>query len=227
MLTPIKRMNNKKHFKIISKNELIKIIDTGTPGIYGFLNPFSALYAPTEKITYCIDSYYLSKFLGVEQASFDNSSMAPIIFDRLKIKNLKALFIGGSVEEEKSFKNKVFEKYNLKVLTVNGYEDIKVYQNLLKETQPNIIILGMGTPLQEHMSIKLQKNHCNSIILTCGGFISQGSLKLNYFPKIVTLFHLHFLYRFYKESHVRKRLLINYPIFLYKFINGKIKFEKK
>lgn len=214
-------------FPIIDKNQIESFIKLETPGVYGFLNPYSSLYAPDQGILYAIDSYYLSKFIGVERASFDNSSIAPILFNHLKKHPRKCLFIGGSEEESEDFKKKVFNQYKIEILTINGYETTEHYKSIIDLIKPDFTVIGIGTPKQESLAIQLSKINNKSIYVTCGGYITQGSRNLNYFPKIFTILHLHFLYRLLKEPHVLKRILIYYPKFIIKYIYGKIQFKKR
>lgn len=197
-------------------------------GVFGFLNPFSSLVAPYENILYGIDSFYLAKFfLNVKNISFDNSSFAPILLNFCLTNNKSILFIGASEIENKNFIFHIKSKYkNLNCTGLNGYLDFNFYDIFLNNNKFDIIVLGLGSPLQENMALKLFNKHKNIKFITCGGYIRQASNGLNYFPNYINLLRIRFLYRFFKEPHVFKRTLINYSIFIFKYTYGNIKFNR-
>ena len=80
----------------------------------------------------------------------------------------------------------------------------------------SFVICGMGTPHQESFGLLL-KNAKGSIkqIYTCGGFLHQSSESIEYYPKWINRLNLRWLYRAIKEDYVLKRLLVQYPQFLF------------
>lgn len=93
---------------------------------------------------------------------------------------------------------------------IKGNEDHVI--NLILESNPDYVISGMGTPFQEKFSIKLRSAGFNGGLYTCGGYFHQLNEGFNYYPKWVDSLQLRGWYRFFKESHVKRRVLIDYPM---------------
>lgn len=217
----------KKVFQVLSKNDIVNILEINSYGVYSFLNPYSALKAPESGVKYAIDSFYLATIIGVEQASFDNSSIASILFEILTRDKKSVVFIGGSRDEALAFRNNLVSNFQFEVHVCNGFEQKKSYVDLLKAIRPNYVVIGMGTPLQEKTALELLQCHHEATYLTCGGFISQASRSLMYFPYIFTALRIHFVYRIIRERHVLKRVIRYYPKFIYEYIIKKIDFERE
>lgn len=209
-----------------------------------FLNPFST-YVLNEKnllpeicnkFDYIfVDGILLVKLLEIkykkkiERVSFDMTSLAPIVFE-FAVKNKKSLFFIGTKEGiiEKSIKN-IKSKYP--DLNVVGYRhgyfiNKKEYYsvvNKVKEINPDIVIAGMGTPLQELFLLDLRASGWNGTGFTCGGFLEQTANNINYYPYIFDKLNLRWLYRLYKEpKRLSKRYFYIYPKFLFIFLRNKI-----
>ena len=96
--------------------------------------------------------------------------------------------------------------------------------------QPEVILVGMGTPYQERFSINAKQQLSSpAVIITCGGFLTQTSIKPDYYYPWVKKLGLRWLQRIIMHKHVRDRVLKKYPKFtvsyLYKMIG--FKFAKK
>ena len=99
-----------------------------------------------------------------------------------------------------------------------------VASNRLK---PEVVLVGMGTPYQERFSINLKQQLNNpAVIITCGGFLTQTSIKPDYYHPVVKKLGLRWLQRMILHKHVRERVLNKYPKFtvsyLYKMIGHKL-----
>jgi UDP-N-acetyl-D-mannosaminuronic acid transferase (WecB/TagA/CpsF family) len=222
-------MTQIKKYTVYSKEEFIRDFFEKKSGIFSFLNPYNSLYTiDNENIIYGVDSFYLAKFLiNISNISFDNSNFAPIFFKFCEVNSLNILFIGASKIENINFINNLKNDYpNIICTGINGYEKTSVYDKELNDYKYDIVVIGVGSPLQEILSLQLYSLHNNIKFITCGGYIRQASEKLNYFPKIFIYFKIRFLYRFFKESHVFNRTLITYSKFLFYYIYGKIKFYR-
>ena len=217
-------------FKIQSKLDFVENLFYGKARIFSFLNPFSSLRAPNNSsIIYGIDSYYLAKWLGIVNISFDNSFLAQQFFAFCQENKKKLLIIGGTKEESIKFQALLTKNYpSINIHCENGYKSRSLYQRIVLEKGPDFVLLGLGTPLQEEVGILISETDSKSKIITCGGYISQSSRtdRLDYFPRYISKLKLHFLYRFLMEKHVLKRTIVTYPKFFKLFLSGKIKFRK-
>lgn len=211
---------------------MLKIINN-ISNLTTFLNPYSYLIARKNKEVFKnfnikIDGILLVKllnFIGIDckRESFDMTSLAPIIFSGA-VKNSSTIYLVGTTQEtiEKSVKNikKDFEGINIIGFRngyFNNYNERNEFLNYLLHLNPDIVICGMGTPLQEKFLLDLKNLGWNKNGYTCGGFLHQSSNQLQYYPKWIDKYNLRWMYRFYKEPMVRKRILFDYPKFLFIF----------
>ncbi len=71
---------------------------------------------------------------------------------------------------------------------------------------PDFLIVGMGILMQEQFLLKVKDTGFQGIGFTCGGFIHQTAKnEIDYYPAWVDRMNLRFLYRMYREPHIRKR----------------------
>lgn len=203
-----------------------------------FLNPYS--YKLARKNTELFDQFdviyvdgislvMLLKLFGIpcERYSFDMTSLAKDLFTICNNQNKKIFFIGSKQEEiEKSVKH-FSEKYpNMNILGYrNGYfnhpsERTESIQEII-ELNPDFVVAGMGTPYQEEFLFDLKKAGYKGLGFTCGGFLHQSSIGVNYYPAFFDKFNLRWLYRIWDEPKLLKRYVFEYPysavLFLYDY----------
>lgn len=161
----------------------------------------------------------------IERYSFDFTSLAPVVFDYSVTNNLNVALVGGSAGEIKKASDVLKRKYPLLniVYTRNGFFEDKAQRiqaiNDLNVHLPDILICGMGTPLQEQFIIQASNQSLSlKYCFTCGGFLSQIASRDDYFNPLLNKLNLRWFQRAYRHSYVRKRLIIDYPRFLIKFI---------
>lgn len=201
--------------------------------IYTCVNPFSYhivknqphLYEKmdglfVDGITMCwlINLFWKKK---IPRKSFDMTSIAKDLFEWLSTIEQTIYFIGTKQELiGKSIKNIKNSYPNLKIAGYrNGYfssneERIKAIHDIVA-LNPNFVVVGMGSPIQEKFAIDLKDSGYSGIVFTCGGFIHQSAQELNYFPNWINRYHLRAFYRLIKERGLFKRLynvLIQFPI---------------
>lgn len=226
------------HAKLTSNDELVKLINSNFESsaetkIVTFVNPYNfRLLCSSEvdisKIDYIgVDSYYLTLWLkifgyDIARSSMDNSSLFSSVIEVTNTKNLKVLAIGGNVEAAKEAEiklTKLFkDKNSFKVL--NGYFNKQFGSNYVGQiAQAQISIISMGAILQEETCIKIKYLFPNSkLLITSGAFIEQSSIKVHYYPDLLNKLQLRWIYRFFKEPHVRKRIFLNYPKFFFWYL---------
>ena len=97
--------------KILSKIDLLAQV-RARPGVFSFINPYSVQLLNAELfegIWFGVDSYYLAKLLSIKfktkivHSSFDNSSLAPLIFDMAEAKGWRVFLLGGKQHEAQKF----------------------------------------------------------------------------------------------------------------------------
>jgi len=194
-----------------------------------FLNPYSYNLARKNKKLFSqfnikIDGILLVKMLNIfgfkniKRESFDMTSLAPIVFNNAIEKNKTIYFIGTKPKIiDKAVENIQKEFKGLNILGYrNGYikvdEKYELLENI-KNSNPDIVICGMGTISQEQFLVDLQNHGWSGKGYTCGGFLHQTAENIRYYPNWIDKFNLRLFYRFYKEPHLYKRYFIEYPLF--------------
>lgn len=228
----LKILKNKSHKESLKDNNYLTT----------FLNPYSYLLARKnpqlleEFDSICIDGIALVKILkifglaDVVRKSFDLTSLAPIVFNDA-IQTSKSIYFIGT-------KPKVIDQAieNIQLLypklEIVGYRDgyfnnssKSVLQNIL-DIHPNIVVCGMGTPLQEQILVDLQNIGWTGTGYTCGGFLHQTADNIQYYPNWVNKYNIRWVYRIYDEPKLFKRYFWEYPkflmVFIYDYINYRV-----
>lgn len=214
-------------------NLIIKNSKKEKANLITFLNPYSYLLARREQKLFeqfhiKFDGLLLVKILNLlglrdtKRESFDMTSLAPLVFNQAIKENKSIYFIGAKPKViDKTIEN---IKNEFKDLNIIGYRDGYMNKNEknevlneLKQLNPDLIICGMGTPLQEQFLVDLQGIGWKGVGYTCGGFLHQTSQDIKYYPDWINKYHLRSLYRVYDEPQLFKRYFLEYPKFLIYF----------
>jgi len=163
--------------------------------------------------------------VSTTKISFDYSSLAPHVFNFLSSNSLKVAFVGSSQYSIDIFTQNFTDLYPDVIVsyTRNGFfnssEDIDQCITDLVNSNASVIVIGLGSPLQESFSL-LVKNSIDypCLIFTCGGFFTQESIKPNYFSGWPEKYNLRWLKRLLSERHVLPRILFYYPINAFRYI---------
>lgn len=211
-------------------------------GLFTFINSHSYLIMRKNKSLlskfdgFFFDGLLIVKFINffynkrTKRISFDMTSLAPKVFN-FAIKNNKSIYFVGSKEDEiNGFINVI--KTNFIGVNIAGYrngfftsnERIK-FLNTLAVDKPDIVIVGMGTPLQEKFLVDLSSLGWRGLGFTCGGFIHQTSNNLLYYPAWINKYNLRWLYRLYDEPKLIRRFLRSYIGFPFIFLFDFFKYQ--
>lgn len=197
------------------------------------MNPFSYhIVRRHQNIYNKIDGLYVDGMLmcklinllwkrHIPRLSFDMSGMAVDLFHRLNGAQESVYFVGAKQEMLEATIRQIRTAYpNINIAGYrNGYfllpehreEEIKHIVKL----NPDFVIIGMGSPIQERFAIDLKSSGYNGVAFTCGGFLHQTANGINYYPEWVNKYNIRAFYRLYKEKGLFKRLynvLIEFPI---------------
>lgn len=214
-------------------------------GIVMFLNPYTYLMLRKmpdllgEASYIYIDGEWLRKFMSwfaikeIKRVSFDNTSLAPIVFKDSIDNSKKVAIVGSSQESIVSFCDYLRSTYtNIEIVySRNGYfknsTESSECQNDILDSGAHLVVVGMGAVKQENFSIELVNKGFNGVVYTCGGFIHQTAKSGHeYYPKFFDKFNLRFLYRMIDEPKLVRRYFIDYPQFVVFFIYDLIKFGR-
>ena len=192
-----------------------------------------------DKLDYIfVDGILLKWFLEklkstkLKRVSFDMTSMAKDLFDFANELNKTIYIVGGSKNDIEVATQNILVKYpDLNILGFHtGYFENKTEENNtileIVSKSPQIIIVGMGTPRQEHFLISLRKEGWHGLGFTCGAFVRQTAKNLEYYPKVFNKFHLRWLYRIIDEPKLFVRYFFEYPKVLYELILFRIRYDK-
>lgn len=201
--------------------------------IYTCVNPFSYhLVRKNQDLYMKMDGLYVDGMLmckvinllwhiHVPRLSFDMSGMAVDLFNRLNNNNESIFFLGARQDALEKTVGVIKASYpNIHISGFrNGYFQSDEERNSvisdIVNLNPDFVIVGMGSPLQEEFAIDLKDNGYKGITFTCGGFLHQTVNGINYYPDWINKYNLRAFYRLYKEKGLFKRLynvLIEFPI---------------
>ena len=129
----------------------------------------------------------------------------------------------ASEQEIKSAVNYYNKRYNGIIINYysSGFVTSEQKEEFIKKCINNdvdYLVVGMGTPLQEETAIQAQDLGFDGIVFTCGGFIYQTSQKGDYYNPIIKKLNLRWLQRFVENKTVRKRVFIDYPKNIIKYL---------
>ncbi|MDE6811076.1 MAG: WecB/TagA/CpsF family glycosyltransferase [Muribaculaceae bacterium] len=228
-------MNNRHYVETIrdSASGYPEVTFRESGKIYTCVNPYSYhlirknpdLYSEMDGLF--VDGMLMCKMIGllwgyrIRRLSFDMSGMAVDLFGRINKSRETIYFIGTTQEAlEMSLKNIKNQYPSINVAGYrNGYfsnpADRKSEIERIVNLNPDFVIVGMGSPLQEKFCIDLKKAGYKGIAFTCGGFLHQTSSGIQYYPDWINRYNLRAFYRLTHEKGLWKRLynvLIEFPI---------------
>ena len=222
-------------FNFTDKLELEKILNEKIANVT-FLNHYSYKLARKNVGTFSkmdyifIDGAMLSLFNSIfvkkiRKSSFDMSSLAPVVLNHAVNNDMTICFVGTTKENINKFIKHISLAYpKLRIiLHRDGYftnqSDKKTFQKKVKELNPDIIVAGMGTPLQENFLIDMTNIGWKGLGFTCGGFFHQTAMRgVEYYPKFIVKYELRWLYRILRENGVLRRYTYDFVTFIPLFI---------
>jgi exopolysaccharide biosynthesis WecB/TagA/CpsF family protein len=230
--------NNKKQqimIKFSCGKQIDNILEKGKANVT-FLNHYSFLIYKKNISTFdnfnfvMIDGLILNLFYNIfyskiTKASFDMSSLAPKVFDFASSNKKSIYFVGSKPDQIKSFVNVISNKYPK--LSIEGFRDGYFADDLerkdfiaqLAAKKPDIVIVGMGTPVQEAFLNDLNQLGWDGLGITCGGFFHQTAMRgEQYYPSFFVKYELRWLFRIFNEKGVLRRYTLDFLIFIGSFL---------
>lgn len=209
------------------------------PVAISFVNPFSyAIIAKDQKLIESVDYWFVDGALlcclanlfrsgsqaRLDRVSFDFSSSAGLVFDASIAGSLRIGLIGATANEinkaEVYLRNR-YPELQIAYLHHGHFDtgDDELQAKAIINSNVDLLIVGMGTPRQERFILKVkEKLNKRALLFTCGGFLTQTGLSGDYFPAWVKKSGLRWFYRAIRHSHVRTRLMRDYPIFVVNYL---------
>jgi N-acetylglucosaminyldiphosphoundecaprenol N-acetyl-beta-D-mannosaminyltransferase len=212
-------------------------IKSKSSNIISFVNPFS--YEALNHTNHLINEvdilfsdgallclfHNMSHKKKIKRASFDYSSIADDVFQYLLDNEVKLAIVGATNSEillATGALKKNYTRLNI-VYSRHGYfTDSIQKQSVIQEifdSKAQVVLIGMGTPYQEEFSCLVKSRLPSGITaITCGGFLTQTSIKADYYYPIIKKLGLRWLQRMILHKHVRKRVFKDYPIFILNYL---------
>ena len=233
MARAIKKEDTVKPYEILNKICSSPHSQEKKEKLVTFINPYSYLQARKDITLFSsfdevhIDGILLVKFLHffgivkVKRKSFDMTSLAGDVFSCVEEHRQRIFFIGS----KKGVIDKSVEVIKKTYLSIDvcGYRDgyfkskeerRNTLENI-KKLQPDIVVCGMGTGMQELFLSDLREIGWHGTGYTCGGFLHQSSSgTLHYYPDWIDQYNLRWAYRIYREPKLYKRYSIDYLKFV-------------
>lgn len=192
--------------------------------IHTFVNPYSIQRLANSDVDLKLFKIHsdgillvkLAQLFGknIERFSFDETSIAPIIYKYAKSNNRRIAIIGTQKDLIGETVRKIETEY---FIDITYYRDGFIDENemdevyrIIKDLKIDLLIVGMGTPLQEKFIQEAMNSGWKGQAFTCGGYLHQTHKNIQYYPKYINKLNLRFLYRIFDEPKLIKRYLVNY-----------------
>ena len=159
---------------------------------------------------------------NTQRESFDFTSLAGAVCQWAAQTGRQVGLVGGKPGVTEQAATVLMQKYQgLQIAACYsgfGQSPVEARQFFL-DSQTDIIICGMGAPLQERFLLQLVADGWRGIGFTCGGFLDQVITGDSYYPGWVDRLNLRFLYRLTKEPRrLWRRYLADYQVFIRRYI---------
>jgi len=164
---------------------------------------------------------------SVRRESFDYTSLAGAVFHWAAQSGQRLGLVGGKsgiTDQAAVILRSKFPDLRI-VACFSGYgEGPDDAREFFLQDNTDLVICGMGAPLQERFLAQLTKDGWNGVGFTCGGFLDQLITGDSYYPVWVDRLNIRFMYRLLREPRrLWRRYLVDYQVFLKGFIHLQLK----
>lgn len=212
-----------------------------------FINPYSYRILRKQRPTYldggslsiCFDGMSMALLCrlvgesGTSRSSFDDTSLAPVVFSHCAAANLNVALIGSAPGVAGRAAQLLMERHaGLRIIFVSDgyYPNERELEVIEHASRAQVVVCSMGTPRQEDFLVSLRSNGWSGHGYTCGGFLDQlvAANGRAYYPPLFDALQLRWLYRIFQEPRrLLPRYLIDYPLglglFAFDLLSGRHK----
>ncbi|WP_261817992.1 WecB/TagA/CpsF family glycosyltransferase [Vibrio gallicus] len=223
--------------KLLSDSDYKDLKATDNRALISFVNPYSYYeIKDNERLSREFHGFFsdgsllclLNNFFNenkIERISFDYSSIANDFLSYCEESDLTVSILGAKQDELSKtiviFKDK-YPKLKLGYCR-NGYFSNDEFEGIMLSLKSSdVVIVGMGAPTQEEIAARIFKENNHRLVITCGGFITQTSIKEDYYHPIIKKLGLRWLQRIVMHKHVRDKVLSKYPSFIVRYIKENV-----
>ncbi len=160
---------------------------------------------------------------GLRRESFDDTSLAPRVFQWAVLNEKRIGLIGGEPGVAAHAADVLRYQYpGLQIVaSYSGFDqDPDEARQFFLDNHTDVVICGMGAPAQERFLLQLTVDCWLGIGFTCGGFLDQLAAGPRYYPAWIDRLNIRFLYRLFKEPRrLWRRYFVDYQVFLRRYAN--------
>lgn len=165
------------------------------------------------------------KLKGINQEQIRGVDFSRSLMQLAYENNLRIAFLGAKEEVIKKAQENFLKQYpDLNFVYVrNGYfEDEQQIISEIKQANPQILLVGLGSPKQEELIYKLKKELNGCAMVGVGGSFDVFSGLTKEAPIIYRKLGIEWLYRTILQPERFKRIFPTLPIFVLKCIMDKV-----
>ena len=162
--------------------------------------------------------------------NLNGTDLLPKVLSLAAERNLNVFFLGGELgiaEKAKLEIEKMFPQLQV-VGTQNGFFEIHEVDSLIEKinsSRAELLLVGMGVPLQEKWIRKFREKIHVKIIFGVGAFFNFSAKQFPRAPKIFRQIGLEWMFRLYQEpGRLKGRYLLGNPVFLARTLKQRISY---
>ena len=168
-------------------------------------------------------SYAIEYLFGKKVDKFNATDLYTDLFDSFFKKGISTFIIGGNYNYE-MLQQKLHDKIILSGYSDGYFNEQQIEQLIekIKVSGAKVIGIGMGTPKQELLALRISSALKNSIILCVGNFINFQSGLTKRAPKYLINSGFEWIHRLFIEpKKLWKRYIIGIPKFIFRVLSIK------
>lgn len=150
------------------------------------------------------------------RVSFDSTGIAPCVFKLAEEHKRTMALVGGHPGVAQAAAARIRENFpHLRiVVVVDGYRRIDALIRAIVDAAPDIVVCGMGAPLQEAFLATLADSGWCGVGFTCGGYLDHLVDRFDFYPAAINRLNLRWLYRLAREPRrIGYRCTVEYAPF--------------
>lgn len=148
--------------------------------------------------------------------SFDTTGIAPCVFRLAEEHGRTMALVGGRPGVAEAAAARIRESFpHLRiVVAADGYRRIDDLLRTILDAAPDIVVCGMGAPLQEAFLATLADSGWRGVGFTCGGYLDHLVDRFDFYPSSINRLNLRWLYRLAREPRrIGYRCVVEYAPF--------------
>lgn len=153
-----------------------------------------------------------------ERQSFDATSLFHPVLNHLNRTKTSLCIVGGRPGTANCALERMCDLYpDVEYLgALDGFQGFEKTVEWVKLRNPDVVLVGMGSPIQESILLRLKLDGFSGVGFTCGGFLDQFVMDSRYYPAIIDRLELRWLYRLVSEPRrLGRRYLVEYQTFIF------------